>query len=68
MELRGTTIIGVKKDGNLAVLKYVDMPAVLIECGFITSETERAMLFDPEYQETIAEGILNGILEFLPVE
>jgi len=67
-ELLETRNRGVKKDGNLAVLKYVDMPAILIECGFITSETEREMLFTPEYQETIAEGIFNGILRFLPVE
>jgi len=59
---------GSKEINNLVVLNRNTMPAVLVECGFITSETERAMLFDPEYQETIAEGILNGILKFLPVE
>lgn len=59
---------GVKETGNLVVLNRNTMPAVLIECGFITSETERAMLFHPEYQEKVAEGILNGILKFLPVE
>ena len=59
---------GIKETGNLVVLKYNDMPAVLVECGFITSETERAMLFDPVYQENLAEGIFNGIQKFLPQE
>lgn len=59
---------GVKETGNLIVLNRNTMPACLIESGFITSETERAMLFSPEYQEQLAEGICNGILKFLPVE
>ena len=59
---------GIKETGNLVVLKYNDMPAVLVECGFITSETERAMLFDPVYQENLAEVIFNGIQKFLPQE
>lgn len=59
---------GIKETGNLVVLKYNDMPAVLVECGFITSETERAMLFDSVYQEKLAEGIFNGIQKFLPQE
>jgi N-acetylmuramoyl-L-alanine amidase len=44
------------------------MPACLVECGFITSETERAKLFDPEYQQKVAKGIFNGIQKFLPLE
>lgn len=59
---------GIKESRNLVVLNRSIMPAVLVECGFITSETERAMLFDPEYQEKLAEGIFNGIQKFLPVE
>jgi len=59
---------GIKETKNLVVLNRNTMPACLIECGFITSETERAMLFDPEYQESLAEGIFNGIFKFLPVE
>lgn len=59
---------GIKLSNGLAVLKYNEMPACLVECGFITSETERAKLFDPEYQKKIAEGICNGIQKFLPLE
>lgn len=59
---------GVKLSNKLVVLKYNEAPACLVECGFITSETERTMLFDPEYQQKIAEGICNGIKKFLPLE
>lgn len=60
---------GIKLSNKLIVLKNPDMmPACLVECGFITSETERAKLFNPEYQQKIAKGIANGIQKFLPLE
>ncbi|MBP3594289.1 MAG: N-acetylmuramoyl-L-alanine amidase [Lachnospiraceae bacterium] len=59
---------GIKMSNNLIVLKYNEMPACLVECGFITSETERAKLFDPEYQQKVAEGIANGIKKYLALE
>lgn len=59
---------GIKLSNNLIVLKYNTLPACLVECGFMSSETERAKLFDPEYQKQIAKGIANGIEKFLPLE
>ncbi|MBO5177019.1 MAG: N-acetylmuramoyl-L-alanine amidase [Lachnospiraceae bacterium] len=59
---------GIKLSNKLTVLRHSDVPACLVECGFITSETERAKLFDPEYQKKVAEGICNGIQKFLPLE
>lgn len=59
---------GIKLSNKLIVLKYNEMPACLVECGFITSETERTKLFSPDYQKKIAEGIANGIQKFLPLE
>lgn len=59
---------GIKLSNGLIVLKYNGIPACLVECGFMSSETERAMLFTPEYQEKIAQGIANGIMKFLPLE
>ena len=59
---------GIKLSNKLTVLRHNDVPACLVECGFITSETERAKLFGPEYQKKVAEGICNGIQKFLPLE
>ena len=39
----------------------LQMPAVLIEVGFITNPKEEPLLTNPEYQEKIAQGIANGI-------
>lgn len=64
----GTRNRGIKLSNNLIVLKYNELPACLVECGFMSSAPEREKLFDPEYQKKIAEGIANGIEKFLPLE
>ena len=67
-EATGARNRGIKVNNNWTVLKYTEMPACLVECGFMSSETERANLFAPEYQKKIAQGIADGIVKFLPIE
>lgn len=55
-----TTDRGVKT-ANFAVLRLTDMPAVLIECGFLTSEKDRLFLIDPCWQDKIAGAITTGV-------
>ena len=50
---------------NLAVLAGTDMTAVLTEVGFLTNAEEEAKLITPEYQKAAAQGIAEGILEYL---
>ena len=54
------------KPGNYLVLRESKVPACLVECGYITSPTEREKLFSEEYQRLLAEGIANGIMKFVP--
>jgi len=49
---------------NYFVLKQTQMPAVLIECGFLTNYNERNKLTSDEYQEKIAWGIYLGIVDY----
>jgi N-acetylmuramoyl-L-alanine amidase len=51
---------GVKK-GNFYVIRETQMPAVLVEGGFLTNPQERSLLKTREYQEKIARGIADGI-------
>lgn len=53
------------KEKNLAVLRETKMPSVLVECGFVSNDEERAKLLDSGYQERIAAGIGNGVIEYL---
>lgn len=55
---------GVKED-IFQVLRDAHMPAILVECGFITNEKEEQKLLDDQYQNQLAEGISQGILVFL---
>jgi N-acetylmuramoyl-L-alanine amidase len=55
----------VDKERELYVLKYTQMPAVLVETGFIThAETEREMQTE-RWQERAARAIYSGIIAWL---
>lgn len=45
------------KEQNLYVCRNVNMPAVLIEVGFITNKEEAIRCADPESQQKVAEAI-----------
>lgn len=55
---------GIKED-IYQVLRDSDMPAILIECGFLTNPDETKQLMDAKYQDTLADGIAQGVLTFL---
>ena len=50
---------------NLAVLRTSQMPAALVECGFMSTPSELARLVQPEYQAKLARGIADGVLAYL---
>jgi N-acetylmuramoyl-L-alanine amidase len=52
--------LGVKQ-APFYVLIGAEMPAILIETGFITNPTERKRLLNDKYRETLADGIVDGI-------
>ena len=41
------------------------MSSSLVECGFISNPTEAQNLSSSSYQDKVAEGIVNGIMEYL---
>lgn len=50
------------KEADFAALRLTDMAAVLVECGFLTSKSDRAVLASPSGQEMIAAAIARGIV------
>lgn len=50
---------------NLVVTSKTTMPAVIIECGFISNEKEAELLSTDEYQEKLSIGITDGIEKFV---
>ncbi|WP_052356469.1 N-acetylmuramoyl-L-alanine amidase [Faecalimicrobium dakarense] len=47
------------------VIKDARMPAVLVECGFLTNPKESKKLLSEKYQNQLADGISQGVLSFL---
>jgi N-acetylmuramoyl-L-alanine amidase len=46
-------------------LQRTDLPAISVETGFLTHPQERERLIDPAYQILIAQGIRDGIRQFV---
>ncbi|CZR98275.1 MULTISPECIES: N-acetylmuramoyl-L-alanine amidase family protein [Clostridioides] len=52
-------------ENNFEVLRESDMPAILIECGFLTTPSEEQKIINEKYQDQLTEGIVQGILSYL---
>ena len=63
LEAVGFVNLGVKERPNLAVLRRTNMPALLVEAGFINSDVDN-QLFDENFQD-IAQAIAAGVLDTL---
>jgi N-acetylmuramoyl-L-alanine amidase len=53
------------KGAPLVVLKGADMPAILIELGYLTNPSDSKALIDPDYLALLAEAISKGIRQYL---
>lgn len=49
---------------NFCVLREHGIPSAMIELGYISNADDRALLTDPEVQESIALGISNAVIAF----
>lgn len=56
---------GLASDPEMCVTSKGRMPSCLIETGFLSNAAERNKLGSEEYQDQIAEGIVNGIELYL---
>ena len=66
LETIGFVNLGVKARPDLVVLQRTQMPAVLVEVGFINSDTDN-MLFDQNF-DAIAQAIADAILDTLDMD
>ena len=46
------------------LMKYVEIPITIVECGFLSNPEEEKLLQTDEHQEKLAWGIYNGIIEY----
>lgn len=50
---------------DITGFNWSKVPAVVVECGFMTNPVEDRLLASPHYQDKLAEGMKNGILAYL---
>lgn len=55
---------GVKNWEPFVVVRYTKMPAILVECAFLSNPDEAKLLADPAFQMRLAKAIYQGINEY----
>ena len=63
-KIANTTNRGLFKS-RFYVINHTTVPAILVEMGFISNTAERNELISPQRQQATAEGIAEGIIEYL---
>lgn len=54
----------VMKLDSVYIMKHVEIPITIVECGFLSNPEEEKHLLEDEYQNKLAWGIFNGINEY----
>ena len=49
---------------NIYIIKKVEIPTSIVECGFLSNPEEEKQLLDDSYQDRLAWGIYNGIIDY----
>src|SRR5262245_41733270 len=52
---------GIRRRGYF-VLRRTSIPAVLVECGFLTNPGEASLILQSSYRQRLAESIANGVM------
>ena len=50
---------------SIYLLSHLDIPAVLVECGFLSNYEEKELLKTEEYQTKLAMSIYTSVLEYI---
>jgi N-acetylmuramoyl-L-alanine amidase len=56
------------KNNDFFVVKYTEMPSVLLEIGYLTNPEEEQQMLDNEFQNSTAQAICEGVKEYLEIE
>jgi N-acetylmuramoyl-L-alanine amidase len=56
---------GVVRRSDLTGFNWANVPAVLVETGFLTNPAERHLLNSAAYQQRVAVGLTAGIASFI---
>ncbi len=57
----------IKPGNDIYLLKHAKVPAILVECGFLSNPEEAEKLQDTDYQNRVAWSLYCGIIKYLTV-
>jgi N-acetylmuramoyl-L-alanine amidase len=63
VDANGRRCVGVRND-SFYVIRNTNMPAVLVECAFISNSEEAALLSSPAFRQRCANGIYSGLMAY----
>jgi N-acetylmuramoyl-L-alanine amidase len=63
----GARNLGLGQRSDLTGFNWANVPAILVECGFMTNPAERRLLQSARYQLKIASGLVAGAAAFAPI-
>ena len=49
---------------SVYIVKHVEIPMTIVECGFLSNPEEEKLLLEDDYQNRLAWGIYNGIINY----
>ena len=52
------------KLNTVYIMKHVEIPITIVECGFLSNPEEEKQLLEDEYQNKLTWGIYNGIIDY----
>ena len=56
---------GIVRRSDLTGFNWADVPAVLIEAGFLSNSSDSRLLHSASYQQRVARGLANGAATFI---
>jgi N-acetylmuramoyl-L-alanine amidase len=56
---------GLVRRSDLTGFNWADVPAVLVEAGFLSNPSDSRLLHTPSYQQRVARGLANGVATFV---
>ena len=67
--LQNTSDRKVKAAGDsIYLMSHLEIPAILVECGFLSNEEERELLKNERYQKKLALALCAALLEYISAE
>ena len=54
----------IQRENNRVAMKIDNIPISIVECGFLSNPEEEKLLLQDDYQNKLAWGIYNGIMDY----